>query len=98
MAHKLQQLSAQLQPSNGIHNGSSNPKQQKLECQNPNSIPWNPNNEYFPLRHELPQSIPYHPDAPKDAAWVWGENDEVCYISVSPRNLARLYTVWIERC
>lgn len=53
------------------------------KSQNPNSLPWDPNNDIFPLRHELPTSIPYHPDAPADAAWVWGENDNVCCVLFS---------------
>ncbi|KAF2462407.1 hypothetical protein BDY21DRAFT_383324 [Lineolata rhizophorae] len=35
------------------------------------TIPWDPDSTKFPTRKELP-SIP---GAPKDAAWVWGEND-----------------------
>ncbi|QGA17812.1 hypothetical protein EYB26_005488 [Talaromyces marneffei] len=47
------------------------------KIQNPNSLPWDPNNDIFPLRSELPKKIPYHPDAPEDSAWVWGEDDHI---------------------
>lgn len=36
-------------------------------------VPWDPNNTIFPTRKELPEI----PGAPKEAAWVWGENDHV---------------------
>jgi hypothetical protein len=57
------------------HEPASNKEEAKI--QNPNSIPWDPNNDIFPLRSELPKKIPYHPDAPEDAAWVWGKDDYV---------------------
>lgn len=37
------------------------------------TIPWDPNCTIFPTREEVP-SIP---NAPKDAAWVWGKDDYV---------------------
>lgn len=37
------------------------------------SIPWDPNSTKFPTRKELPDV----PGAPKGAAWVWGDNDNV---------------------
>ena len=33
-----------------------------------------PNSSKLPLRRELPRI----PGAPKDAAWFWGDKDEVC--------------------
>src|SRR4051794_9596578 len=39
------------------------------------TIPWDPDCTKFPTRNELP-SIP---GAPLEAAWVWGENDYVCF-------------------
>ena len=39
--------------------------------QNPESLPWDPNNTAFPLRKDLPKL----PGAPEDAAWVWGQDD-----------------------
>ncbi|OKL63797.1 hypothetical protein UA08_00750 [Talaromyces atroroseus] len=63
MAHKPQQVAALIEQT-------PNPR-----SQNPNSLPWDPSNDIFPRRHELPTSIPHHVGAPKDAAWVWGEND-----------------------
>ncbi|KAL4964499.1 uncharacterized protein BDV14DRAFT_209285 [Aspergillus stella-maris] len=41
--------------------------------QNPNEIPWNPDNSRFPSRRELPKI----PGAPEDAAWVWGKDDQI---------------------
>lgn len=38
------------------------------------TIPWDPDSTKFPTRKELPDI----PGAPKEAAWVWGENDYVC--------------------
>mgnify|MGYP001626704042 CR=1 FL=1 len=37
------------------------------------TIPFDPNSTKFPTRKELPKIE----GAPKDAAWVWGENDFV---------------------
>lgn len=37
------------------------------------TIPWDPDSTKFPTRQELP-SIP---GAPKDAAWVWGDDDYI---------------------
>lgn len=37
------------------------------------TIPWDPNSTKFPSRHELPDI----PGAPKEAAWVWGNDDYV---------------------
>lgn len=37
------------------------------------TIPWDPDCTKFPTRKELPQI----PGAPPEAAWVWGENDNV---------------------
>ncbi|EED17439.1 conserved hypothetical protein [Talaromyces stipitatus ATCC 10500] len=41
--------------------------------QDPNSTLWDPDNTTFPLRSELPALA----GAPKDAAWVWGPNDNL---------------------
>ncbi|KAL4934646.1 uncharacterized protein BDV17DRAFT_297080 [Aspergillus undulatus] len=41
--------------------------------QNPNDIPWNPDASRFPSRRELPKTA----GAPDDAAWVWGEDDQI---------------------
>lgn len=38
------------------------------------TIPWDPNSTKFPTRKELPKI----PGAPEDAAWVWGDDDNVC--------------------
>ena len=38
------------------------------------TIPWDPNSTKFPTRQELPDI----PGAPKEAAWVWGNDDYVC--------------------
>ena len=38
------------------------------------TIPWDPDCTIFPTRKELPTL----PGAPAEAAWVWGENDNVC--------------------
>jgi len=35
------------------------------------AIPWDPDSTKFPTRHELPKI----PDAPDQAAWVWGKDD-----------------------
>lgn len=35
--------------------------------------PWNPDSTIFPTRHDLPDL----PNAPKGAAWVWGEQDQL---------------------
>lgn len=37
------------------------------------TIPWDPDSTKFPTRKELPEI----PGAPKEAAWVWGDNDYV---------------------
>ena len=37
------------------------------------TIPWDPNSTYFPQRKDLPKIR----GAPEDAAWVWGEDDNV---------------------
>jgi hypothetical protein len=37
------------------------------------TIPWDPNSTKFPTRKELPKI----PGAPDDAAWVWGDDDNV---------------------
>ncbi|KAL4956751.1 hypothetical protein BDW69DRAFT_202669 [Aspergillus filifer] len=42
-------------------------------AQNPNEIPWNPDNSRFPSRKELPKI----PGAPEGAAWVWGKDDQI---------------------
>jgi hypothetical protein len=39
------------------------------------TIPWDPDCTKFPTRKELPQI----PGAPPEAAWVWGDNDYVCW-------------------
>lgn len=39
------------------------------------TLPWDPNSTKFPTRKELPEI----PGAPAEAAWVWGENDYVCW-------------------
>lgn len=44
-------------------------------AQAPNELPWNPNNSTFPALKDLPRL----PNAPGDAAWVWGEDDQVNY-------------------
>ncbi|KAI9372697.1 hypothetical protein BJX61DRAFT_505922 [Aspergillus egyptiacus] len=41
--------------------------------QNPNELPWNPDSSRFPSRKELPKIE----GAPKDAAWVWGKDDQI---------------------
>ncbi|RAK91929.1 hypothetical protein BO79DRAFT_278626 [Aspergillus costaricaensis CBS 115574] len=41
--------------------------------QSADRIPWDPNCSIFPSRKDLP----HIPGAPKDAAWVWGENDQI---------------------
>lgn len=41
--------------------------------QEPNSIPWDPTNTSFPLLKDLPKLK----NAPDDAAWVWGEDDQL---------------------
>lgn len=41
--------------------------------QAPEQLPWNPDATRFPTRKELPKI----PGAPADAAWVWGENDQI---------------------
>lgn len=43
------------------------------------TIPWDPNCTKFPGRKELPTI----PGAPPEAAWVWGENDNVGVFLVS---------------
>ena len=40
-------------------------------AQDPESLPWNPDNTSFPLRKDLPKL----PGTPEDAAWVWGKDD-----------------------
>lgn len=52
---------------------SINQKHSKMGAQDPKSLPWNPDSTSFPSRKDLPEL----PNAPKDAAWVWGENDNV---------------------
>ncbi|KAL5390265.1 hypothetical protein DPSP01_001837 [Paraphaeosphaeria sporulosa] len=37
------------------------------------TIPWDPNSTKFPMRKELPKI----PGAPDDAAWVWGNDDNI---------------------
>ncbi|KAF2443310.1 hypothetical protein P171DRAFT_432589 [Karstenula rhodostoma CBS 690.94] len=37
------------------------------------TIPWDPNSTKFPTRRELPKI----PGAPDDAAWVWGNDDNI---------------------
>lgn len=74
MAQKIKQLSNHLSNMTASSTTGSS-------TQNPDSIPWNPNNEIFPLRSELPKHIPYHPNAPEEAAWVWGEHDNVSLYS-----------------
>jgi hypothetical protein len=37
------------------------------------TIPWDPNSTKFPTRKELPKI----PNAPEQAAWVWGADDYV---------------------
>ena len=44
-----------------------------MSAQNANSIPWNPDSKSFPTRKELPKID----NAPEDAAWVWGKEDNV---------------------
>ncbi|RAH78275.1 hypothetical protein BO86DRAFT_345666 [Aspergillus japonicus CBS 114.51] len=41
--------------------------------QAPDQLPWDPNCTRFPTRKELPKI----PGAPKDAAWVWGKDDQL---------------------
>ena len=41
------------------------------KTQDPNSIPWNPDNTSFPSRKDLPRI----PGAPEGCAWVWGKED-----------------------
>ncbi|KAL1867534.1 hypothetical protein VTK73DRAFT_4137 [Phialemonium thermophilum] len=41
--------------------------------QEPGNIPWDPHNAVFPRRTELPAL----PGAPKGAAWVWGDDDNL---------------------
>lgn len=40
----------------------------------PDQLPWDPNCAKFPSLKDLPQL----PNAPEGAAWVWGEDDQVC--------------------
>lgn len=42
-------------------------------AQAPSDIPWNPDNNTFPALKDLPRL----PNAPAEAAWVWGEDDQV---------------------
>ncbi|KAJ6103547.1 hypothetical protein N7512_010627 [Penicillium capsulatum] len=44
-----------------------------MSVQRPESIPWNPQNTIFPSR----KSLPSLPNAPKDAAWVWGRTTSI---------------------
>ncbi|KAL8639168.1 MAG: hypothetical protein Q9228_003764 [Teloschistes exilis] len=37
------------------------------------SIPFDPNCTKFPVRNDVPK----RPDDPADAAWVWGEDDQL---------------------
>jgi hypothetical protein len=39
------------------------------------AIPWDPDCTKFPNRNEVPR----REDAPAGAAWVWGQDDYVCY-------------------
>ncbi|KAK7414250.1 Origin recognition complex subunit 5 [Neonectria punicea] len=57
--------------------------EQKDTKQSPDRIPWNPQSTSFPSRGELPRV----PGTPEDAAWVWGEED----------NLGRLNLLTPER-
>ena len=41
-------------------------------------VPFDPDSTKFPTRKELSQ-IQQASGAPPEAAWVWGENDYVCY-------------------
>ncbi|KAI4104928.1 MAG: hypothetical protein L6R37_002971 [Teloschistes peruensis] len=41
------------------------------------SIPFDPNCTKFPARNDGPK----RPDAPADAAWVWGEDDQVSHLA-----------------
>jgi len=41
------------------------------KVQDPSSIPWDPNNDVFPSRKDLPKL----PNAPEGAAWFWGKDD-----------------------
>jgi hypothetical protein len=47
---------------------------QMSSIQVPDQLPWNPNNTRFPSQKDLPKL----PGAPDGAAWVWGEDDQVC--------------------
>lgn len=38
-------------------------------------LPWDPDHTSFPTRKNLPDI----PGAPKDAAWVWGKDDNVSW-------------------
>lgn len=54
------------------------------------TIPWDPDCTKFPTRKELPQI----PGAPPEAAWVWGENDYVCFLTPYTESVADRKLDW----
>lgn len=50
-----------------------------------NTLPWDPNSTKFPTRKELPKI----PGAPDDAAWVWGNDDNVSIVLHCDRFVAQ---------
>lgn len=49
------------------------------------AIPWDPDSTVFPTRRDLPVI----PGAPKDAAWVWGDDDYIGRLNLlTPRRVA----------
>jgi hypothetical protein len=53
---------------------------------NQQSLPWDPNSTIFPLRKELPQLL----HAPKDAAWIWGPDDNLGRLNLlTPARVAK---------
>jgi hypothetical protein len=54
------------------------------------TIPWDPDCTKFPTRKELPQI----PGAPVEAAWVWGDDDYVCFALLMEKCLANVCIDW----
>lgn len=45
--------------------------------QDPNSLPWDPLNDVFPARKDLPRNSRKDVSIPEGAVWVWGQDDQL---------------------
>ncbi|CAK7234687.1 hypothetical protein SCUCBS95973_009020 [Sporothrix curviconia] len=60
-----------------------------MAVQDPESLPWDPSNDVFPARHQVPAVLPDRPNAPPGAAWVWGPDDHLGRLNLlTPQRVA----------